>query len=81
MPWKYTDEYYKNYTKETWDACAKKYLPVMNQLMPFHGQLLKQIKPWQGQRILDICTGPGEPAMTIASMVAPKGRVTGIDLF
>ena len=80
MPWKYTDEYYKNYTKETWDACAEKYLPVMNQLMPFHSQLLKQITPQQGQHILDICTGPGEPAMTIASMVAPKGHVTGIDL-
>lgn len=30
--------------------------------------------------VLDVCTGPGEPAMTMASMVAPDGRVTGVDL-
>jgi len=36
MSWKYTDEYYKNYTRETWDECAEKYIPLSRQLVPFH---------------------------------------------
>src|SRR5208337_4251934 len=80
MSWKYTDEYYKNYTREAWDECAEKYLPLMKQLAPFHKALLDRINPAPGETILDVCTGPGEPAMTIASIVAPTGRVTGIDL-
>jgi enediyne biosynthesis protein CalE5 len=33
-----------------------------------------------GQRILDVGCGSGEPALTIAQMVAPRGSVLGIDL-
>src|SRR5882724_10386274 len=29
--------------------------------------------------VLDIATGPGEPALTIAALVGPEGRVFGID--
>lgn len=32
-----------------------------------------------GQTVLDIATGPGEPALTIASLVGPEGKVFGID--
>jgi hypothetical protein len=39
MSWKYADEYYKNYTRETWDECAERYLPLMKQLAPFHRAL------------------------------------------
>ena len=80
LPWKYTEEYYKNYTLETWDECAEKYLPFMRQLAPFHSILLDRLNPRPGQQVLDVATGPGEPAMSIAAMVAPKGRVTGVDL-
>ncbi len=80
MSWKYTDEYYKNYTRETWDECADKYLPLMEQLRMYHKVLLSEIEPRAGERVLDICTGPGEPAMTIAEMVAPDGHVVGVDL-
>ncbi len=80
MSWKYTDEYYKNYTRETWDECAENYLPLMRQLAPFHKALVDLIAPQSGERILDVCTGPGEPAMTIASMVAPTGQIMGVDL-
>ncbi len=80
MPWKYTDDYYKNYTQETWDECAERYLPLMKQLAPFHSILLDRLNPQPGQRILDVATGPGEPAMSIATRVAPEGHVTGIDL-
>src|SRR4029077_16602383 len=32
-----------------------------------------------GHAVLDIATGPGEPALTIAALVGPEGRVFGID--
>ena len=72
--------YYKNYTRDTWDECAAKYLPLMKQLAPYHKAVVDVLKPQPGENILDVCTGPGEPAMTIASLVAPNGRVTGVDL-
>lgn len=80
MGWKYTDEYYKNYTRETWDECADNYLPVLKQLIPFHAQLLSRLDLRSGHQVLDVSTGPGEPALTIANMVAPTGRVVGVDL-
>jgi ubiquinone/menaquinone biosynthesis C-methylase UbiE len=36
-----------------------------------------QIGP--GQVVLDIATGPGEPALSVAGLVGPKGEVFGID--
>ena len=80
MTWKYSDEYYKNYTRETWDECADKYIPILQQLIPYHRAMLEIIKPSPKELVLDVCTGPGEPAMTIASMVNPGGKVVGIDL-
>src|SRR5580700_4413638 len=32
-----------------------------------------------GHAVLDIATGPGEPALTIAALVGPEGKVFGID--
>ena len=32
-----------------------------------------------GQSVLDIATGPGEPALTIASLIGPQGKVFGVD--
>src|SRR6267142_3935036 len=29
--------------------------------------------------VLDIATGPGEPALSVAALVGPEGRVFGID--
>ena len=39
---------------------------------------LAEAKP--GQRVLDIATGIGEPAITTANRVKPNGMVTGIDI-
>jgi ubiquinone/menaquinone biosynthesis C-methylase UbiE len=33
----------------------------------------------RGQTVLDIATGPGEPALTIATRIGPEGKVVGID--
>jgi ubiquinone/menaquinone biosynthesis C-methylase UbiE len=32
-----------------------------------------------GHAVLDIATGPGEPALSVAALVGPKGKVFGID--
>jgi ubiquinone/menaquinone biosynthesis C-methylase UbiE len=32
-----------------------------------------------GHVVLDIATGPGEPALTVAGLVGPKGKVFGVD--
>ncbi|HUK29313.1 MAG TPA: class I SAM-dependent methyltransferase [Candidatus Acidoferrales bacterium] len=80
MAWKYTDDYYKNYTRETWNECAERYSPLATQLGQFHKPLIDLVKPSPGNTVLDVCTGLGEPAMSIATNIAPTGHVTGIDL-
>ncbi len=32
-----------------------------------------------GHSVLDIATGPGEPALTVAALIGPEGRVFGVD--
>lgn len=80
MSWKYTDEYYKNYTRDTWNECAERYDTLATQLAQFHKPLLDLVKPIPGDSVLDVCTGLGEPAMSIASSIAPTGHVIGVDL-
>ncbi|HEY7907910.1 MAG TPA: methyltransferase domain-containing protein, partial [Thermomicrobiales bacterium] len=33
-----------------------------------------------GMRILDVASGPGEPAISLAAAIAPDGHVTATDL-
>ncbi|HEV8049852.1 MAG TPA: methyltransferase domain-containing protein [Thermoplasmata archaeon] len=80
MPWKYTDEYYREYTRTTWNESAEAYVGLMRNLEPFRSDLIARLAPRPGERILDLGTGPGEPAITIAGEVGPSGHVTGVDL-
>jgi SAM-dependent methyltransferase len=80
MPWKYTDEYYREYTRLTWNESAEAYVGLMKNLEPFRSDLVARLHPQPGERILDMGTGPGEPAITIAREVGATGHVTGIDL-
>jgi enediyne biosynthesis protein CalE5 len=80
MPWKYTDEYYQEYTRTTWNQAAKPYLGFMSRLKPFHQELVRRARPKEGERILDLACGPGEPAITLAHRVGTKGCVLGVDL-
>jgi len=80
MPWEYSDEYYTEYTRTTWNESAKAYVDLMRNLEPFRSEVLSRMNPRPGEHILDLGTGPGEPALTIAPAVGPSGRVTGVDL-
>jgi len=80
MPWEYSDEYYTEYTRTTWNESATAYVDLMRNLEPFRREALSHLDPRPGEHVLDLGTGPGEPAMTIARAVEPGGRVTGIDL-
>lgn len=80
MSWEYNEEEYKQYTKETWNTSANAYDPWIQALEPFNKPLLDAIDPQPGERILDVCTGPGEPAMTLAQAMGSQGEVLGIDL-
>lgn len=80
MPWKYTEEYYREYTRTTWNESAEAYLAFMRNLEPFRADLIQRLNPSPGERVLDLGTGPGEPAITIAQRIAPKGEVVGVDL-
>jgi len=79
-PWKYTDEYYKEYTRTTWNESAQNYSKILRWLEPYGFDLLARVDPKIRERALDIATGPGEPALTLARMVGPEGDVVGIDL-
>ena len=60
-----------------WKKWEKRFL---QNLEPLTEALIKSagIKP--GDTVLDLATGTGEPALTIAKMVGLKGNVVGVDL-
>jgi SAM-dependent methyltransferase len=80
MPWKYSEDYYRDYTRSTWNESAKDYFGFMSRLEGVRSDLVALLDPAPGERILDLGTGPGEPAMTVAAKVGPRGHVTGVDL-
>lgn len=80
MPWKYSEDYYREYTRTTWNESAEAYVGLMRNLEPFRRDLIAAVAPKLTERILDLGTGPGEPAITIAGEVGPSGHVTGVDL-
>jgi ubiquinone/menaquinone biosynthesis C-methylase UbiE len=67
-----------------WNAAApgwKKYGKDMFKWMsPVSDQLIRSTGITSGQTVLDVATGAGQPALTIAKVVGPNGRVVGVDL-
>lgn len=53
---------------------------VMKGLQPASDQLIKNTGISTGNSVLDLATGTGELALTVARIVGPKGRVTAVDL-
>jgi SAM-dependent methyltransferase len=68
---------------EAWSGSApywEKHRAVIRQMFaPVTQALVKDGLVGSGQAVLDIATGPGEPALSIAELVGPEGQVVGID--
>lgn len=47
---------------------------------PVSDRMVERLAPTQGQRILDLASGTGEPALAIAERVGPLGAVHGFDI-
>ena len=60
-----------------WKKWEKRFL---QNLQPLTDVLIRDAGIKQGHIVLDLATGTGEPALTIAKLVGPKGRVVGVDL-
>jgi ubiquinone/menaquinone biosynthesis C-methylase UbiE len=80
MPWKYSEQYYREYTRTTWNEAASAYPTLAERFAPVRQELVRLLAPTAGESVLDLGTGPGEPAMTIAGAVGPTGSVVGVDL-
>jgi ubiquinone/menaquinone biosynthesis C-methylase UbiE len=67
-----------------WNAAApgwKKYgKDMFKWLAPVSDQLIRSAGIRIGQTVLDVATGTGQPALTIAKIIGPNGKVIGVDL-
>jgi len=58
----------------------EKHRKIIRQMFaPVTQALVEEGQIGTGQVVLDIATGPGEPALSVAGLVGPKGKVFGID--
>ena len=58
----------------------EKHREIIRQMFsPVTQALVEDGQIGTGQVVLDIATGPGEPALSVAGLVGPKGKVFGID--
>ncbi|MGB7730305.1 MAG: methyltransferase domain-containing protein [Candidatus Acidiferrum sp.] len=68
---------------ERWTGSApywEKHREIIKQMFaPVTEALVEDGQIGSGQTVLDIATGPGEPALTIASVVGPRGKIYGVD--
>ena len=53
---------------------------IRRKFYPVTEALVKETVIEPGQTVLDLAMGPGEPALDIAALVGPRGRVVGIDV-
>ena len=59
----------------------EKYRPVITEMFASVAQaLIEDAAIGTGDFVLDVATGPGEPALTIAGLVGPGGMVVGTDV-
>lgn len=59
----------------------EKYREIISQMFaPVTQALVEDAEIASGSAVLDVATGPGEPALTVAGMVGPEGKVVGTDV-
>jgi ubiquinone/menaquinone biosynthesis C-methylase UbiE len=68
---------------DRWSGAApfwEKHRDVIRQMFaPVTQSLVEHAHIASGDAVLDIATGPGEPALSVAALVGPEGNVVGID--
>ncbi len=58
----------------------EKHREIIRQMFtPVTDALVEDAQIASGHHVLDIATGPGEPALSVAAVVGPQGGVVGID--
>jgi SAM-dependent methyltransferase len=76
-------ERFKRDSRTSWDAAAagwEKWWPLFESCaQPVSTRLVELARVKAGDRVLDIATGTGEPAVTAARKVGANGRVIGVD--
>ena len=73
----------KSQQRRAWEENApgwKKHWVVREALAPVTEALIALAEIRDGQWVLDVATGLGEPALTVAQRVGVSGKVVGIDL-
>lgn len=71
---------YKKNERESWNKFSARYAKVaIPEFRPFGRRLIELAGLRKGLWALDVATGPGEPALTIARRVGPRGLVLGVD--
>jgi len=71
---------YKRNERESWNKFSARYTKVvLPEFRPFGRRLIELAGLKKGMWVLDVATGPGEPALTIARRVGPSGLVLGVD--
>src|SRR5947209_1296615 len=80
LPAKSTDDSDRESMRIAWNESADSYRKGMRVFDPYGFDLLARVNPKIRESALDLAAGLGEPAMSIARMVGPDGRVVGIDL-
>ncbi len=71
---------YKQSEREGWNKFSARYTKVaLPEFRPFGRRLIEMAALGKGMWVLDVATGPGEPALTIARRVGPRGLVLGVD--
>src|SRR5436309_15339090 len=62
-----------------WNQFSCRYSEVvLPEFRPFGRRLIKLAGIRSGMWVLDVATGPGEQALTIAGRVGPRGLVAGV---
>src|SRR5437870_7599402 len=80
LPERSTDDSDRESTRIAWNGSAESYRKAMRVFEPYGFDLLARVNPKIRESALDLATGLAEPAMSLARMVGPDGRVVGIDL-
>ena len=80
----FNPEEFKINQRQSWDSVAagwqKWWKTIENGAQKVSDKLVELAEIRAGQRILDIATGIGEPAITAGKIVGQKGHVTATDL-